>query len=154
MRASTVNPDNQSPTVHSHSGIPPRPQVPLRKKWPRFKEKVKDTVPKEETMRRFGYEPHGWQLQAALKVPEANDGVVVAGIGKGKTMIFALLGLAVSLTGPSGLVMASVLHTFDNVKGLGMEAAVLMSQSGRDQVLGLTFPEQLAHTHLPQSLQW
>ena len=102
MRASTINPDNQSPTVHSHLGIPPRPQVPLRKKWPRFKEKVKETVLKEETIRRFGYEPHEWQLQAALKVLEANDGVVVAGTGKGKTMIFALLGLAVSLSKTKG----------------------------------------------------
>ena len=49
---------------------------------------------------------------------------------------------------------ASVLRTFDNVKSLDTEAMISMSQSGRDQVLGLTFPEQLAHTHLPQSLQW
>lgn len=52
----------------------------------------------KETKYRFGYEPHEWQLQAALKVLEGNDGVVVAGTGKGKTMAFALLGLAVQLS--------------------------------------------------------
>ena len=48
-------------------------------------------------MQCFSYKPHEWQLQAALKVLEANDGVVVAGTCRGKTMIFALLSLAVSL---------------------------------------------------------
>lgn len=51
----------------------------------------------EETKHRFGYKPHEWQLQAALKVLEWNDGVVVAGTGKWKT-VFALLGLAVQLS--------------------------------------------------------
>ena len=57
---------------------------------------------KDETKRRFGYEPHEWQLQAALKVLEGNDGAVVAGTGKGKTMVFALLGLAVELSKNKG----------------------------------------------------
>ena len=57
---------------------------------------------KKETKHRFGYEPHEWQLRAALKVLEGNDGVVVAGTGKGKTMIFALLGLAVELSKTEG----------------------------------------------------
>lgn len=57
---------------------------------------------KAETKRCFGYEPHEWQLRAALKVLEGNDGVVVAGTGKGKTMVFALLGFAVKLSKTKG----------------------------------------------------
>ena len=57
---------------------------------------------KGETKLRFGYEPRDWQLQAALKVLEGSDGIVVAGTGKGKTMIFALLGLAASLSKAKG----------------------------------------------------
>ena len=51
---------------------------------------------------RFGYSPHVWQMQAALKVLEGSDGMVVAGTGKGKTIIFALLGLAAELSGSRG----------------------------------------------------
>ena len=46
----------------------------------------------------FGYYPHNWQMQAALKVLEGSDGIVVAGTGKGKTIIFALLSLAAELS--------------------------------------------------------
>ena len=63
---------------------------------------MKEDKLKKETKRRFGYEPHEWQLRAALKVLEGNDGVVVAGTGKGKTIIFALLGLAVELSKTEG----------------------------------------------------
>jgi ATP-dependent helicase YprA (DUF1998 family) len=76
--------------------------VPLRKPWPRFKSRVGVERLKAETKRRFGYKPHDWQLEAALKVLEGNDGVVVAGTGKGKTMVFALLGLAVQLSKTKG----------------------------------------------------
>ena len=93
--------ENQSPTVHSPSGTQSGSQVPL-KKWPRFKQEVSVEKLKEETNRRFGYEPYEWQLRAALKVLEGNDGVVVAGTGKGKTMIYALLGLAVELSKTKG----------------------------------------------------
>ena len=102
MPTSIVNSANQTPTIHSQPETDPRPQVPLRKKWPRFKEKVKVERLKEETKECFGYEPHDWQLQAALKVLEGSDGVVIAGTGKGKTMVFALLGLAVKLTRTKG----------------------------------------------------
>ena len=54
---------------------------------------------REEMKERFGYYPHDWQVQAALKVLEGNNGIVVAGTGKGKTIIFALLGLAAELSG-------------------------------------------------------
>jgi hypothetical protein len=47
--------------------------MPPRRKWPQFKEKVKAERLKEGTKQCFGYEPHGWQLQAALKVLEGND---------------------------------------------------------------------------------
>jgi len=66
----------------------------LRRKWPRFKKKVKEERLREETKKRFGYCPHDWQMWVALKVLEGNDGMVVAGTGKGKTIIFTLLGLA------------------------------------------------------------
>lgn len=97
MLASTLNPGGQSSTVPSLLEGSPRLKIPLRKKWSWFKEKVKDERLREEVKGCFGYEPHGWQLQAALKVFEGNDGVVVAGTGKGKTMVFALLGFAVKL---------------------------------------------------------
>ena len=51
---------------------------------------------------RFGYHPHDWQVEAALKVLEGNDGIVLAGTGKGKTIVFALLGLAAELSGSDG----------------------------------------------------
>ena len=46
----------------------------------------------------FGYYPHDWQMQAALKAPEGSDGIIVTGTGKGKTIILALLGLAAELS--------------------------------------------------------
>ena len=57
---------------------------------------------REETNKRFGYYPHDWQMQAAVKVLEGNDGIVIAGTGKGKTVIFALLGLAAELSKSNG----------------------------------------------------
>lgn len=38
----------------------------------------------EEAKQSFGYEPHGWQLKAAVKFLEGDDGVVIPGTGKGK----------------------------------------------------------------------
>jgi ATP-dependent helicase YprA (DUF1998 family) len=102
MLASTSVPDNTPLAIHSSPEACPRPQISLGKKWPRLKEKVKDETLKDEVTRRFGYEPHEWQLEAALKVLEGNDGVVVAGTGKGKTMVFALLGLAAELSKTKG----------------------------------------------------
>jgi len=102
MPTPALHPNNQPPATRSSSGVHSRPQVPLRRKWPRFKKKVSVEKLKEETKSRFGYEPHEWQLRAALKVLEGNDGVVVAGTGKGKTMVFALLGLAVELSKTNG----------------------------------------------------
>ena len=103
MATSTLNPNNQplatpSPVSEAHPG----PQIPLGKKWPRFKAKLKGETLKQEAKCQFGYEPHEWQLQSALKVLEGNDGIVVAGTGKGKTMVFALLGLAVKLSKTKG----------------------------------------------------
>jgi len=102
MPSSISNPGDQPPTVPSPLGTQPRLQIPLRKKWAGFKKKVSVEKLKEEAKKRFGYEPHKWQLQAALKVLEGDDGIVVAGTGKGKTMIFALLGLAVELSKTRG----------------------------------------------------
>ena len=99
---STLNPSNRPSAIPSQPETHPRSQVPLRKKWPRFNEKIRTEKLKEEVKQRFGYEPHKWQLQAALKVLEGNDGVVIAGTGKGKTMVFALLGLAVQLSRTKG----------------------------------------------------
>ena len=55
-----------------------------------------------EVERRFDYAPHEWQLQATLKALEGNDGVVVAGTGKGKMIIFELLDLAAKLLKSKG----------------------------------------------------
>jgi len=97
-----LHPGNQPPTGHSNAGTQPRAQVPLRKSWPRLKKKVKEEELREATKQRFGYYPHEWQARAALKVLEGNDGMVIAGTGKGKTVIFALLGLAAELSGTDG----------------------------------------------------
>ena len=74
----------------------------MRTTWPRLKKKVREEKLREEMEQRFGYSPHDWQVQAALKVLEGSDGMVVAGTGKGKTIIFALLGLAAELSGSNG----------------------------------------------------
>lgn len=102
MSAPTVHPNNRSPAVCPPPETQSRPKVPLRKKWPRLKKNVRAVTLKEEATRRFGYEPHEWQVEAALKVLEGTNGVVVAGTGKGKTMVFTLLGLAVQLSGTKG----------------------------------------------------
>jgi len=102
MSTPTVHPSNQPPTTHSNAGTQPRAQVPLRKTWPRLKKKVKEEQLREVMKQRFGYYPHDWQTRAALKVLEGNDGMVIAGTGKGKTVIFALLGLAAELSGTNG----------------------------------------------------
>ena len=95
MHAPILDPGNHPPTLRTQSRA-------ISKDWPRFKEKVKEKKLKEEAKQSFGYEPHSWQLEAAVKVLEGNDGVVIAGTGKGKTMVFALLGLAVKLSKTKG----------------------------------------------------
>jgi hypothetical protein len=146
MPTSILNPDNQTLAIPSQLEAQPRTQVPLRKKWPRFKAKVKDERLKEEVKRRFGYEPHEWQLQAALKVLEGNDGVVVAGTGKGKTMVFALLGLAVKLSKTKGhYIVVSPLKALEGDQvcpafGMGMQSHFVYqpneghtNEGGKDQ---------------------
>ena len=86
----------------SHPETEPRAKVPLRTRWPRLKKKVSEDLLRETTKERFGYHPHDWQVEAALKVLEGNDGIVLAGTGKGKTLVFALLGLAAELSGSNG----------------------------------------------------
>lgn len=99
---STLHPDDQPPMVPTNSRIQPRAQVPLKTTWPRLKKKVGEGKLRDEIKNRFGYYPHDWQLRAALKVLEGNDGIVVAGTGKGKTIVFALVGLAAELSGSDG----------------------------------------------------
>ena len=94
--------DDQPPMVPSNFGFQPRAQVPLKTTWPRLKKKVEEGKLRDEIKDRFGYYPHDWQLRAALKVLEGNDGIVVAGTGKGKTIVFALVGLAAELSGSDG----------------------------------------------------
>ena len=98
MPTPALQPDNQSPGVRLNPGS----RAPLTKAWPRLKEKVKEDRLKDETKKRFGYYPCDWQMQAALKALEGNDGMVVAGTGKGKTIVFALLGLAAEISGSEG----------------------------------------------------
>jgi len=71
--------------------------VPLRKSWSRLK-KVEEEELREATKQRFGYYTHDWQAPAALKVLERNDGMVIAGTGKGRTESFAPLDLASNRT--------------------------------------------------------
>jgi len=86
----------------SQSGVETSAQKPAGKSWPRFSKKVEEEELIEAAKGSFGYKPHQWQLEAAIKVLEGNDGIVIAGTGKGKTMVFALLGLAVKLSGTKG----------------------------------------------------
>jgi ATP-dependent helicase YprA (DUF1998 family) len=96
MSTPILCPEDQPPTALSQPG------AQARKKWPRLKEKVAEDRLKEEMKGQFGYYPHDWQLRAAVKVLEGNDGIVVAGTGKGKTVVFALLALAAELSGSKG----------------------------------------------------
>ena len=102
MSTPILHPDNQPPVTPLRLDAQPRPQIPQRKKWARLKGKVNEERLREETKDRFGYPPHDWQMQAAVKVLEGNDGMVAAGTGKGKTIIFALLGLAAELSKTNG----------------------------------------------------
>jgi ATP-dependent helicase YprA (DUF1998 family) len=96
MSTPIPHPDNQPPAASS------QPRTQRKSIWPRLKGKVREEELREETKVRFGYYPHDWQLQAAVEVLEGNDGMVVAGTGKGKTIIFALLGLAAELSKTNG----------------------------------------------------
>ena len=102
MSASTPHHGSQSPAASPGPRREPNIKKPPRKPWPQFKKKVNEDALKEAVKQGFGYEPHEWQLQAAVKVLEGNDGIVVAGTGKGKTMVFAILGLAVKLSETKG----------------------------------------------------
>ena len=53
----------------------------------------------------FGYEPRPWQLKAALKLLEGHDCMVVAGTGSGKSLVFALVAIAIELTHSTGLII-------------------------------------------------
>jgi ATP-dependent helicase YprA (DUF1998 family) len=96
MSTPIPHPDNQPLAASS------QPRTQRKSIWPRLKGKVREEELREETKARFDYYPHDWQLQAAVKVLEGNDGMVVAGTGKGKTIIFALLGLAAELSKTNG----------------------------------------------------
>ena len=63
---------------------------------------MKEDWLKEETKKCLGYYPCNWQMQATLKAFEGNDGIVITGTGKGKTIVFALLGLTAELLGSDG----------------------------------------------------
>ena len=79
---------------------------------------------REETEKRFGYHPHDWQLQGAVKVLEGNDGMVITGTGKGKTIIFALLGIVAELSKTNGhFVIVSPLKSLE-----GDQVSVLPQQ--------------------------
>ena len=53
----------------------------------------------------FGYEPRWWQMEAATQFLEGKDIAVVAGTGAGKSLFFALVGLAASLSQSKKLVV-------------------------------------------------
>ena len=80
--------------------------------WPRLKKAVGEERLKEE---RFGYHPDAWQMRAAIKALEGNDGMVIAGTGKRKTIIFALLGIAAELSESKGhYIIVSPLKALEN----------------------------------------
>ena len=98
----TLPPDSEPPPVRPKPKGQTKAQAPLKTTWPRLKKKVNEERLKEEMKDRFGYYPHDWQMRAAFKVLEGNDGIVIAGTGKGKTLIFALIAIAAELSGSGG----------------------------------------------------
>ena len=49
--------------------------------------------------------PHPWQLQMFIKCAEGCDTFCIAGMGFGKSLVFALLAIAVELAGSKGTVV-------------------------------------------------
>ncbi|KAJ7177278.1 hypothetical protein C8R43DRAFT_820274, partial [Mycena crocata] len=52
-----------------------------------------------------GHKPRPWQIQPVLKVLEGNNIFVLAGMGSGKSLIFAMLAIAAELVGFDGVVL-------------------------------------------------
>ena len=98
----TLHPDSEPPPVRPKPKGQPTAQAPLQTTWPRLKKKVNEERLNEEMKDRFGYYSHDWQMRAAPKVLEGNDGIVIAGTGKGKTLIFALISIAAELSESNG----------------------------------------------------
>ncbi|EJF56048.1 hypothetical protein DICSQDRAFT_18782, partial [Dichomitus squalens LYAD-421 SS1] len=53
----------------------------------------------------FGYSPRAWQISAAVKLLEGRDVMLVVGTGAGKSMVFALMAIAITLSRGKGLVI-------------------------------------------------
>ncbi|TBU40575.1 hypothetical protein BD309DRAFT_813276, partial [Dichomitus squalens] len=53
----------------------------------------------------FGYSPQAWQILASVKLLEGWDVMLVAGMGAGKSMVFALMAIAIALSRGKGLVI-------------------------------------------------
>ena len=70
-------PPDSHRAARSHPQTESRAKVPLRTTWPRLKMKVSEELLRETMEERFGYHPHDWQVEAALKVLEGNDGIVL-----------------------------------------------------------------------------
>jgi ATP-dependent helicase YprA (DUF1998 family) len=59
----------------------------------------------EETHHLFGHSPHEWQIEATINLLAGNDVVVVAGTGMGKSLVFAMLAVAICLARTKGMVI-------------------------------------------------
>lgn len=164
MCAPILSPANQSPTLSSQSGVETSVQTPTGKSWPRFNEKVEERELIEVAKESFGYEPHKWQLEAAMKVLEGNDGIVVAGTGKGKTMVFALLGLAVKLSGTMGYyIIVSPLKALEgdqvcfafDVRGLEclLKYRAQVARMKKAGIKAVAFNENTSQEHVSKALR-
>jgi superfamily II DNA helicase RecQ len=83
----------------------PAPAPETQAPWPRIKKRIPVQQLVDLTEKVFGYKPRDWQLKVVLKILEGNDGMVIAGTGAGKSLIFGMLALAAELAGTGGTVI-------------------------------------------------
>jgi hypothetical protein len=79
--------------------------VSAPKPWPRCKRVVTPEALRGAAKLVFGHEPRWYQLKAAVKMLEGHDTLVIAGTGAGKTLIYALTGLAARMAGMAGVLI-------------------------------------------------
>ena len=88
----------KTPRSSSNPGLP-------NAKWPRIGKKIPIEEIVSVTKQIFGYKPRPWQLKLFTKCAEGYDTFAIAGTGYGKSLMFALLAIAVELAGCKGTVM-------------------------------------------------
>ncbi|PPR07244.1 hypothetical protein CVT26_012502 [Gymnopilus dilepis] len=108
----TTFPLNVYNTPRKRKAAPVVPGAPARQNppkgprpWPRLGRQVPLEVLEAVTYQIFGYKPHDWQLKLTVKVLEGHDVIGLAGTGRGKSLIFAMLAIAAALADFKGVVI-------------------------------------------------